>query len=142
MIIARLLTVILFMIGHCYAATYQDDLPITTDNRIKRYIYDPDEIYLLVLHFGFQSHIEFAKGEEVQTIALGEAYNWKIQPLGHRLFIKPFEKNVRTNMVIITNKRTYQFDIIAKELEEGEEKDLVYAVRFHYPKKKKLVNYN
>ena len=45
------------------------------------------------------------------------------------------EKNIRTNMTIITNKRTYQFDIVAKELEDGYDKDLVYVVRFQYPRK-------
>ena len=90
-----------------------------------------------MLHFGFQSHIEFAKNEEIQTITLGDSYAWKITPLANRLFIKPLEKNIRTNMTIITNKRTYQFDIVAKELEDGEEKDLVYVIRFYYPKKQR-----
>ncbi len=111
-----------------------EDYPITTDNRIKTYIYSPNEVFLLVLHYGFQSSIEFGKNEEIQNINLGDSYAWKISPLGNRLFIKPMEKNIRTNMTIITNKNTYQFDIVAKELEDGEEKDLVYVVRFVYPK--------
>ena len=45
------------------------------------------------------------------------------------------EKNIRTNMTIITNKRVYQFDIVAKELEDGNDKDLVYVIRFQYPRK-------
>ena len=53
----------------------------------------------------------------------------------NRLFIKPMERNIRTNMTIITNKKTYQFDLVANELESGDEKDLVYVVRFEYPKK-------
>ncbi|MCC2646158.1 MAG: Type secretion system protein VirB9 [Rickettsiaceae bacterium] len=117
-------------------SAYDDNLPITVDNRIKTYIYNPNEIYLLVLHFGFQSHIEFAKGEEIETLSLGDTYAWKLTPLGNRLFIKPMEKNIRTNMTIITNKRTYQFDLVAKDLDDEDEKDLVYLVRFFYPKKK------
>ena len=45
------------------------------------------------------------------------------------------ERDIRTNMTIITDKRTYQFDIVSKELEDGKEKDLVYVIRFQYPKK-------
>ncbi len=144
MIIARLLftTVILLysVIANAYTSDMHidndlDDLTITTDNRIKTYIHNPNEVYLLVLHFGFQSSIEFAKNEEIQNIVLGESYAWKMTPLANRLFIKPLEKNIRTNMTIITNKRTYQFDVVSKELEEGREKDLVYVVRFYYPKK-------
>jgi len=145
MIIARLVcTAILSLccfigvgitIGYADDCGCDDDLAITTDNRIKTYIYTPNEVYLLVLHFGFQSSIEFAKNEEIQNIVLGDSYAWKMTPLANRLFIKPLEKNIRTNMTIMTNKRTYQFDIVSKELEEGREKDLVYVIRFYYPKK-------
>ncbi|AAY61317.1 conjugal transfer family protein [Rickettsia felis str. Pedreira] len=114
---------------------YVDDLSITKDNRIKTYIYNPNEVYLLVLHFGFQSHIEFAKNEEIQNIILGDAYAWKITPLANRLFLKPLEKDIRTNMTIITNKRTYEFDIASTELMMGNERDLVYVIKFYYPKK-------
>lgn len=113
---------------------YEEILQLTTDSRIKSYVYNPNEVYLLVLHFGFQSNIEFAKGEKVQTISLGDTYAWKITPLDNMLFIKPLEKNIRTNMTIITNKRKYQFDLVAKMFEEGEEEDLVYLIRFYYPK--------
>lgn len=138
MIIARLILIILLTFTANIGFAFEDeDTSITTDNRIKTYIYNPNEVYLLVLHFGFQSHIEFAKEEEIQTISLGDAYAWSISPLGNRLFIKPLEKNIRTNMTIITNKRTYQFDIVSKELGlEEDEKDLVYVVRFYYPKKR------
>jgi type IV secretion system protein VirB9 len=115
---------------------YEDDLAITSDSRIKTYIYNPNEVYLIVVHSGFQSHIEFAKGEEIQTISMGDSYAWKITPLGNRLFIKPLERNIRTNMTILTDKRTYQFDIVARELEGQDDKDLVYVVRFYYPSKK------
>ncbi len=144
MIIARLLFTAVILsysvIANAYTGNMHvdndlDDLAITTDNRIKTYIHNPNEVYLLVLHFGFQSSIEFAKNEEIQNIVLGESYAWKMTPLANRLFIKPLEKNIRTNMTIITNKRTYQFDVVSKELEEGREKDLVYVVRFYYPKK-------
>ena len=136
MTMVKFLCTILILLNSFTCLADHDNLPITTDNRIKTYIYNPNEVYLLVLHFGFQSHIEFAKNEEVQTITLGDSYAWKITPLANRLFIKPLEKNIRTNMTIITNKRTYQFDIVAKELEDDEDKDLVYVIRFYYPKKK------
>ncbi|WP_341754460.1 TrbG/VirB9 family P-type conjugative transfer protein [Candidatus Tisiphia endosymbiont of Dioctria rufipes] len=151
MIIARLLFVAAILLhsvianacaGNMRIDNDVDDLAITTDNRIKTYIHNPNEVYLLVLHFGFQSSIEFAKNEEIQNIVLGESYAWKMTPLANRLFIKPLEKNIRTNMTIITNKRTYQFDVVSKELEEGREKDLVYVVRFYYPKKGLVLHNN
>ena len=135
MIIARILIILIGFLGAFGIYAFDEDLPITTDSRIKTYIYNPNEVYLLVVHYGFQSQIEFAKGEEIKTISLGDSYAWKITPLENRLFIKPMEKNIRTNMTILTNKRSYQFDIVAKELEEDNQ-DLVYVVRFYYPSKR------
>lgn len=146
MTIVKIIIFLITFFSFSYSSlAYKDNLsnaefPITTDNRIKTYIYNPNEVYMLVLHFGFQSNIEFAKGEKIETIVLGDTYAWKITPLDNRIFIKPMEKNIQTNMTVITNKRTYQFDIVAKELETdlkgNVEKDLVYVIRFYYPKKK------
>lgn len=131
-----LITILIFFSFSSFAFD-DEDVSITTDNRIKTYIYNPNEVYLLVLHYGFQSHIEFSSGEEISTISLGDSYAWKMTPLGNRLFMKPLEKNIRTNMTVITNKRIYQFDLVAKEIGDDEdERDLVYVVRFYYPKKK------
>lgn len=127
-----LFAVILGICSNSYASKY--DMPLTTDNRIKTYVYSPNEIFLMVLQYGFQSHIEFAGGEEIQTISLGDAYAWEVTPLANRLFIKPLVKNIRTNMTIITNQRTYQFDVVSEEIEKGLEKEMAYVVRFYYPK--------
>lgn len=132
---AKIIFSICIMIFSFSIKAFEDDLPITRDTRIKTYIYNPNEVYMLLLHYGFQSHIEFAQGESVDTISMGETYAWKITPMGNRLFLRPLEKNVKTNMTIITNRRSYQFDLVSKELEEGEEEDLVYQIKFFYPKK-------
>jgi len=137
MIIARFFILLtIFFINFAVKASL-DVQSLTTDNRIKTYIYSPNEVFLLVLHYGFQSNIEFAKGEEIKTITLGDTFAWKITPLENRLFVRAMEKNIRTKMTVITNKRTYEFDIVAKELDEGEEKDLVYVIRFYYPENKR-----
>jgi type IV secretion system protein VirB9 len=135
MTVVKIILTLLITFTFSSGIAYDNDAPLTTDNRIKTYVYSPNEVYLLVLHFGFQSSIEFEKNESIETITLGDSYAWKITPLGNRLFIKPMERDIHTNMTIITNRRTYQFDIVAKELENGAEKDLVYVMRFQYPKK-------
>ncbi|MDC0864562.1 TrbG/VirB9 family P-type conjugative transfer protein [Rickettsiaceae bacterium] len=114
---------------------YENEAMLTTDNRIRTYRYNPNDVYLLVIYSGFQSSIEFAKDETVETIAAGDSYAWQMTPLGNRIFIKSIERNIRTNVTIITNKRTYQIDLASKELEDGDENDLVYVMRFQYPKR-------
>lgn len=136
MIIVRFLIILVAMLCSTLSLGADEDLSITTDSRIKTYIYNPNEVYMLVVHYGFQSQIEFAKGEEIKTISLGDSYAWKITPLENRLFIKPMEKNIRTNMTVLTNKRSYQFDIVARELDGEEDQDLAYVVRFYYPSRR------
>ena len=111
------------------------DLSLTKDTRIKEYIYNPNDVYLLQLHYGYQSQIEFQKNEIIKTISVGDTYAWKVTPLGNILFINPMEKNMRTNMTIITNKRTYQFDLVSREFDQSSINELVYVIRFYYPKK-------
>jgi len=128
-------SILLMLISSFAYANDRGDIPLTVDNRIKTYVYNPNEVYLLVVHSGFQSQIELSKGEEIKTISLGDAYAWKITPLENRIFVKPLEKNIRTNMTILTNKRSYQFDVVAKDLDYGDDQDLVYVIRFYYPSK-------
>lgn len=109
--------------------------PLTTDSRIKTYVYSEDEVFMLLLHYGYQSSIEFSKGEIIKTISSGDSYAWNINAIGRRVFIKPLEENMRTNLTIITNKRSYQFDLVSKLPDENIDKDLVYVVRFYYPQK-------
>lgn len=116
-----------------YAFIAHADEPITTDNRIKTYIYNENEIYPVVIYYGYQTSIEFAHGEEVSSISMGESYSWQITPVGRRLFIKPFEENMHTNMTILTNKRAYQFDLFSKKIENKYDENLVYVMRFYYP---------
>jgi len=115
------------------------DEPITTDNRVKTYVYNENEVYTLMIFYGYQTSIEFAKGEEVSNISMGDSYAWKVNSLGRRLFIKPLEDNMHTNMTVITNKRAYQFDLFSKKIDGKFNKELVYVMRFYYPEDNKAL---
>ncbi len=110
----------------------QRNKPIALDARIKTYIYSENEIFRLTVHYGYQTSIEFADGEEIQTISAGNNYAWQIVPVGRRWFIKPLEENVATNMTILTNKRAYHFDVESRSISNADE-ELVYVVRFFFP---------
>lgn len=125
------ITIIFFLLSFVNFA--KADEPITTDNRVKTYIYNENEVYNITIFYGYQTSIEFAKGEEVVTISMGDSYAWKMNSIGHRLFIKPLEDDMHTNMTIITNKRAYQFDLFSKKVDGNLNKELVYVLRFYYP---------
>lgn len=124
-------SVILAMIMSC--AALAQPIPTTTDSRIRTLVYNPNEVYELKFYYGYQSFIEFADNEEIEMISVGEAFAWRITPSGKRLFIRPLEVAAHTNMTIITNKRTYHFDIRSDEYTGKADEELVYTVRFYYP---------
>lgn len=108
--------------------------PIVSDSRIKTLVFSESEVFKVVLHYGYQSNIEFAKNESVEAISMGNTYAWQVTPVENRIFLKPLEPEAHTNMTVITDKRTYQFDIASRMPESGGVDDeLVYVVRFYYP---------
>lgn len=122
---------VLFFSGLANVA--KSESPMTTDSRIKTFVFSENEVFRLKLQYGYQSSIEFAKGEEIETISIGNNYSWKITPVERRLFIIALEGAAQTNMTVITNKRTYQFELESRYPDMSLDEDLVYVVRFFYP---------
>lgn len=109
------------------------DIPITVDSRIKTIIYNPNEIYTMDLKMGFQSIVEFSIDENIELISIGDPYPWKLTPIDRRLFIKPLQVGARTNLTVITNKRTYLFELVSDSLTSSNDQDVIHVARFFYP---------
>lgn len=107
--------------------------PIATDSRIQTVMYDPNEIYKFTGHYGYQSSIEFAADEEVQTVSLGDSLSWLITPSGNRIFLKPVEQDAMTNMTVITSKHIYHFELHPMESDNINDKSMIFVLRFVYP---------
>jgi type IV secretion system protein VirB9 len=65
---------LLVIINFCVMSPVWAQTPLTTDSRIKTFIFNENEIYKFIINFGFQSSIEFAIGEEIETISVGDSY--------------------------------------------------------------------
>jgi type IV secretion system protein VirB9 len=116
------------------------DEPVTMDSRIKTYIYNPNEVFPVILHYGYHNHIDFPKNEFIKNIIVGNRADWEITNSGNRIFLQTYSRQAHTNMTVITNKRTYEFDLVAKgELHETDY-DLAYAIKFYYPEEAKVVD--
>lgn len=123
-----------------YAARAGNE-PIATDSRIKTFVYSANEVFPIVLHYGYQMAIEFGEGEVIQTYSIGNSYILQLSTVGRILFIKPLEDNIMTNMTVITNKRQYYLEIRSKDLMDGSyDAELAYVVRFFYPETDNLKN--
>lgn len=105
----------------------------SVDSRIRVLVYSPDDVFKYVGYYGYQASIELAKGEEVVSISMGDTTSWQIVPSGNRIFIKPMEQDATTNMTLITNRRTYFFELYAEEATDIRDPDMVFNVRFLYP---------
>lgn len=87
------------------------NMSLPSDERIKLLMYDESDVYTITTRYGYQSNIVFSPTEEIQTISVGDRSLWQITPSGFRLFIRPMQSGVVTNMTVITNKHSYQFDL-------------------------------
>lgn len=115
------------------AQALQTPRPVATDSRIRTVRYSPNEVYQFIGHYGYQSAIEFEAGEVIQTVSVGDSVAWLINPSGNRLFLKPIEQNALTNMTVLTDKRSYLFELHAEETKDIRDKNLVFSYRFIYP---------
>jgi len=104
------------------------------DNRIRTLAYDSDQIVRIVGKAGIQSTIEFAADERIENVAVGDSAAWQITPnrRASLLFVKPLNGHSRTNMTVVTDKRTYMFDLVSGEKSSAP----MYALKFSYPNEK------
>jgi type IV secretion system protein VirB9 len=103
-----------------------------SDSRIRTQTYDPDQIVRILGKAGIQSTIEFAPDERIENVAVGDSAAWQITPnrRASLLFVKPLNAHSRTNMTVVTDRRTYMFDLVAGASSP------VYALKFRYPNDK------
>lgn len=126
------------LLGPCAALAFGSGTPVTTDSRIKTFVYNENDVYRLLTHYGYQLNVEFGNGEEIETISVGDRTGWQIIPSDSRLFIRAMEDKGHTNMTVITNRHAYQFDLYSAPPGNQGWDELVYVVRFYYPEENPL----
>jgi type IV secretory pathway VirB9-like protein len=121
------------LVSASVAIAFGAGTPITTDSRIKTFVYNENDVYRLLTHYGYQLNVEFGNKEEIETISVGDRTGWQIIPSDSRLFIRAMEDKAHTNMTVITNRHAYQFDLYSAPPGNQGWDELVYVVRFYYP---------
>ena len=115
------------------AFAIRESRPTPVDSRIRVMVYNPDDVFKFTGYYGYQASIELASNEEVVSISMGDTTSWQIVPAGHRIFIKPMEPEATTDLTLITNKRTYFFELYAEETTDIRDPGMVFNVKFIYP---------
>ena len=96
------------------------------DERVRQVQYHDNEVFLIKSKAGVATNIVLERDEVYLTHAFGDSEAWQFQSYGNNVFIKPVVENGSTNLVLVTNKRTYNFYI-----QYGNK--AVYQVKFTYP---------
>ena len=94
--------------------------------------YDAGQIVQLRGAPGYQLMVELSPDEQVQTVAVGDSAAWQVSlsKSGDRLFVKPVQADVPTNMTVVTSVRVYNFELMPLS---GPAPDMPYTVQFQYP---------
>ncbi|QDX27371.1 type VI secretion protein [Sphingomonas suaedae] len=107
--------------------------PGAGDPRLQSVEFRAEQVVTLEVATGYQLSLEFAPDERIESVAVGDSGAWLVTPTqrGSHLFIKPVETGVATNMTVVTDARTYLFDL---QPLPGPSSLMAYTVRFTYPK--------
>ena len=106
------------------------------DTPIRQIQYDPHAVVRVRGCLGFQLTVVFQDGERIENIALGDAKLWQATPnkRSDLLFLKPAVRSGLTNMMVVTDRRRYAFELSSRRLgpnDRGE--NVIYGLRFSYP---------
>ena len=104
------------------------------DPRIRTLVYDPNQVVVIKGHYGFEQMIEFAPDEKIKSLSIGDSLAWQVVPnkQGNLLFVKPVEPKAHTNLAVVSDRRTYAFELIAVN-GPAQVDTMNYVVRFQYP---------
>lgn len=104
------------------------------DNRLKTLVFDENAVVRIDGVVKVQTTIKFAPDEVIENVAIGDSAAWQVQPNKAQsiLFVKPLDPVARTNMTVVTDKRTYLFDLVASPRNSA-----LYVMQFRYPELEK-----
>jgi type IV secretion system protein VirB9 len=110
--------------------------PSQIDRRVRVVPYVDDQVVLLRGHYGYQIMLELGPDEQIENVAIGDSLAWQVTPNSRAdtLFLKPLEPDADTNMVVITTRRRYAFELTAAPGFGAQDADIFYRVRFEYPR--------
>ena len=110
-------------------------LSVQTDSRIVTLDYDEGSVVRLEGCVNFQTMITFGKGEHIENVGLGDSSQWQVMPnkRADLLFVKPITAKAYSNMTVVSDKHTYNFELRAAPEDACDHGRAIYELRFNYP---------
>lgn len=115
-----------------FSQAHAEQIPATQgyDARVQVFNYDPSDVFVINARVGHSTLIQFEEGEAIHEeggLGMGDAKAWSLAVKGNNIFFKPVTDLPDTNMLIVTNKRTYAFQLTTGGASP------TYIARFNYP---------
>ena len=107
--------------------------PAVIDQRVRVVEYEPNDVYELHARVGYQIELELEAGEELLGHGAGDLAGIEVAAFANHVFLKPKAADVRTNLMLVTNRREYRFDYIVDGSELSNGDSPMYVVQFMYP---------
>ncbi|WP_208435412.1 P-type conjugative transfer protein VirB9 [Bartonella phoceensis] len=99
------------------------------DHRIRYTTYNADDVVQIETVLGVATHIILEEGEQYITHAFGDSDSYAFAHKGRHVFIKPKADLANTNLIIVTDKRSYKFRLQLR----NDRANSTYELAFHYP---------
>ncbi len=101
-----------------------------SDGRIQTFDYDKTDVYIINSQVGYSTLIQLEEDEIIPDnggLGMGDAKAWSLEVRANNIFFKPVKQLPDTNMLLVTNKRTYAFQLTTNGGIP------TYIARFNYP---------
>ena len=129
------LSAALFVLSSMPAMAEQTPRQLGPDQRVREVNYTDGNVIAIRSAFRTATQIEFAPGEQIKFVAMGDTVSWEVAPADNSLFIKPRERAGTTNLIVVTDfegeKRNYTFELTA--IAGAKNGGSFFKVRMRYP---------
>lgn len=148
----RKMSLLAFAVCLFSQGVYAVSIPVKSryDNRMQTQTYNALDVTEIKLKDGFGTAILFDNDERIVDMASGFSDGWEFKDTANVIYIKPialevegsegekvtFEPEVKkwdTNLLVMTTKRNYVFDLVLVD----DVKEVSYQVNFRYPEEER-----
>lgn len=92
--------------------SYTQDAKNAQHNSTMVFSYAPDQLYKIYCRTGYLTDIELKKGERISFVGGGDTSSWAVNTTTvdgvPHIYVKPVVQSSTTNLIVTTNKRSYQ----------------------------------
>ncbi|WP_336278608.1 P-type conjugative transfer protein VirB9 [Bartonella sp. CB175] len=99
------------------------------DHRIRYVTYNAADVVQIETVLGVATHIILEDGEHYITHAFGDSDAYAFAHKGRHIFIKPKAELANTNLIVVTDKRSYKFRLQFR----NDRAESTYELAFVYP---------